>query len=276
MKFKTILCCILINSFTFAKVIIWDFGGITFNPNKWGVAMNIGIHHFIFYAIADFQNPNIQKMLFEFLEEIKRESGKDKYLSAGTAEGMPLPPIMCDWQSGKISGPEIIKKAKENIKELGKLGYFRSNREKILVEKTISAMFDPKTLAKNVYPVKQGIDLLKECALAKNPDGSRKNLNIAFSNWDPLSFDIFYKLNKDSFKYFDEIVVSGHIGLIKPDKDAYEYILRKFNLNPRDCILIDDQEVNAQGAKKCGIKTILLKNWNYKDLTLQLKMHGVL
>lgn len=258
-----------------ARVIIWDFGGITFNPNKLGVALNIGLQHFITYMLLDFQNPNIQNMLFAFLEEIQKD-GKNNQAKAGTAEGTPLPPIMCDWQAGKINGPEIINKVKQNIKILEKLGYFRSQREKILVQKTINAMFNPKILANNVYPVKAGIKLLKECAFAKNGDGSKKNINIAFSNWDALSFDIFYKLNKKYFKYFDEIVISGHIGLIKPDKKAFQYLINKFNLNPRDCILIDDQEINTKGAKKCGIKTLLLNNMNYKELRLQLQILGAL
>lgn len=263
------------NRLALSKVIIWDFGGITFNPDKVGVAFNIGIHHFLTYMFLDFQNPNIQDMLFGFLEEIQKPDGKQVAV-AGTAEGTPLPPIMCDWQAGKISGQEIIAKVKKNIKIFEKLGYFRSEREKILVEKTINAMFNPKVLANNVYPVKAGIDLLKDCAFARNGDGTKKNINIAFSNWDERSFDIFYKINKKYFKYFDEIVISGHIGLIKPDERAFQYVIDKFNLNPRDCILIDDQKVNVKGAEKCGIKTLLLKNMNYKELRLNLQMLGAL
>lgn len=273
---KLILIFFIFNSKNIlSKTIIWDFGGITFNPNKLGVALNIGLHKFIIYMLLDFQNPNIQKMLFEFLEEIKKPV-KNKYAKAGTAEGMPLPSIMCDWQSGKITGPEIILKANKKIKKLSKLGYFRSDREKTLIKKTISAMFNPEILANNIYPIKAGIELLKECSRARNKDGSKKNINIAFSNWDSLSFDIFYKANKKYFKYFDEILISGDINLIKPDKKAFKYLINKFNLDPKECILIDDQEVNTKAAQKCGIKTLLLKNMSYKDLRLNLQILGAL
>ncbi len=272
-----IFVCLLFlyNQCTYSKVIIWDFGGITFNPDKLGVALNIGLHHFLIYMLLDFQNPNIQTMLFNFLEDIQKPD-KVQYAKAGTAEGVPLPPIMCDWQAGKINGPEIIVKVNNSIKTLSKLGYFRSEREKLLVQKTINAMFDPKVLANNVYPLKNGINLLKECASARNGDGTKKNINIAFSNWDSMSFDIFYRLNKRYFKYFDEVLISGHIGLIKPDKKAFQYLIDKFKLDPKECILIDDQVVNTKGAEKCGMKTILLNNMNYKELRLKLQILGAL
>lgn len=260
----------------FSKTIIWDFGGITFNPDKLGVALNIGLHRFMIYMLLDFQNPNIQKTLFEFLQELKKPKRDKEYAKAGTAEGMALPSIMCDWQAGRITGPEIILKANKIIKKFSKLGYFRSKREEILIEKTISAMFNPEILANNIYPVKAGIKLLKECSKVRNKDGSKRNLNIAFSNWDALSFDLFYKSNKKYFKYFDEILISANIDLIKPDKKSFQYLINMFKLDPSECILIDDQKINLEGAKKCGIKTLLLENMDYKDLRLKLQILGAL
>lgn len=255
-----------------ARVLIWDFGGVIFNPDKWGVARTIGLKHFLAYAMLDFQNPNIQQSLFEFLETVERAT--IPYKRAGTAEGMALPHIMNCWQAGTIDGPEVIQLCHKRIKELSAKGYFRSEREEVLFRKTIEAMFDPETLARNVHPVKEAVELLRECAEAKNPDGTKKNINIGFSNWDAKSYDTFYQLNRDSFKYFDHIMISGHIKMIKPHKEAYVHLLETYKLDPRDCTMIDDQDIND--SRVAGIKSIQLKNGDYKKLRRRMRMLGYL
>ena len=157
---------------------------------------------------------------------------------------------MCQWQAGLIDGPDVIKKAVEQIKKLEAVDYFESKREKRLIKKTIKAIFDPEILARNVNPVQKGLDLVLECALARNKDGSKKNRNFVFSNWDRLSFGSFYRNNRVAFRDFEEIVISGQIGHIKPDKSAFEYLLKTYNLDPKECSLFEDQELKIIGTQK--------------------------
>ena len=58
------------------------------------------------------------------------------------------------------------------------------------------------------------------------------------------------------FKYFDGLVFSGAIGLIKPNKDIFEYILNKYNLLPSETVFIDDNKDNVDTAKSMGIKSL--------------------
>lgn len=258
-----------------AKVILWDLGGVLCQPDKLGVAKEIGLGYFASYAIFDFKNPNIQQLLFDILEQMEKpERGVRE--KAGTGEGMPLPTIMCQWQAGITTGPEIIKRSYRHLKMLESIDYFDSDRERVLVEKTIQAMFDPQVLARNVRPVKKGFDLVKLCGDARNADGTKKNRNFVFSNWDNLSFDIFYKNNRGLFKPFEAVVISGHIKLIKPRRESFMYLLEKYKLNARDCILIDDQEVNVTAARKCGIKSIHVQNLDFDHVVRELKMYGAL
>lgn len=257
-----------------ARVLIWDFGGIVFNPDKFGVGFEVGIENFLKYMVMDLKSPNIQRELFEFLETMMRDD--KRFGEAGTAEGMPLPTIMRHWQAGTILGPDIVEMSKEHIKKMNKLGYFRSQYERNLMEKIIAAMFDPKILANNIYPLEKGVRLLKKCHEAKNADGTKRNINIGFSNWDPLSYREFYKRYKNIFKYFDYVIISGDIGKVKPDEDAFKYLINKLNLDPADCVLVDDQLVNAKGAAKVGIRSILLKNWDFEKLENDLKLWGAL
>lgn len=274
---KKLFCFFLLSSSgtVFAKVLLWDLGGVLFQPDKLGVAQEIGLSYFASYMLFDWKNPNIEAVLFNVLEQMEKPE-KGIREKAGTGEGVPLPTIMCHWQAGITTGPEIIKRSHAHLKWLAKIDYFESAHELILINKTIHAMFNPKVLARNVRPVKEGFDLVKECGAALNKNGNKKNRNFVFSNWDNLSFDIYRKKNPGYFKPFEHIVISGHIKLIKPRAEAYKYLLETYKLDPQECILIDDQEVNAIGARKCGIRTILVKNGNYNQLRADLKQFGAL
>ena len=46
-------------------------------------------------------------------------------------------------------------------------------------------------------------------------------------------------------------------GLVFSSREAFEYLLKEYNLNPADCVFVDDREVNIIGAEKAGIKGIL-------------------
>ncbi|MBE7043467.1 MAG: HAD family phosphatase [Ruminococcaceae bacterium] len=58
---------------------------------------------------------------------------------------------------------------------------------------------------------------------------------------------------KDLFSAFDGLVFSGPIGLVKPDKKIFEYLLNQFDLKAEECLFIDDAPKNIVGAKKVGI-----------------------
>lgn len=78
----------------------------------------------------------------------------------------------------------------------------------------------------------------------------------------------FYRL---SFaKYFKQLVVSGEIGMLKPNEEIYQYILRKYNLNPSECIFIDDLPINVEGAYRLGINGIVFHN-DVKQLREKIK-----
>lgn len=268
----SVLCSISVIQ---AKVLLWDLGGVLFYPDKIGVAQTVGLSNFLSYMVFDMRNPNIEAKLFDVLRYIER-APKGVETLAGTAEGNELPYIMCRWQAGLIDGPDLIKKALAQVKKLDAIDYFESSREKRLIKKTMKAIFDPKTLSENIYPVQKGLDLVFECARARNADASKKNRNFVFSNMDRLSFDHSYRNNRAAFRSFEAIVISGHIGLNKPSKSAFEYLLKTYNLDPKECILIDDQWINILAAQKCGIRTIHMFNHDYDDVRRQLKKLGAL
>jgi len=55
---------------------------------------------------------------------------------------------------------------------------------------------------------------------------------------------------------FKDIVVSGVEKVIKPDPKIYEILLQRNNLDPKNCIYIDDTKANLMPAQELGMTTI--------------------
>ena len=66
---------------------------------------------------------------------------------------------------------------------------------------------------------------------------------------------------KEGYKDFDVVILSYEEGLRKPvDLDFYHLAPKRLEVNPEECIFIDDKEVNLPPAQSIGIKTVLFKN----------------
>ena len=52
---------------------------------------------------------------------------------------------------------------------------------------------------------------------------------------------------------FDRTFYSHEIGYRKPDREAFEYVLKDAGLNPAETLFIDDLEHNVDGARQSGI-----------------------
>ena len=57
-------------------------------------------------------------------------------------------------------------------------------------------------------------------------------------------------------QYLDDVLISAEIHKIKPNKDFYNYILNKYNIQPKDLLFIDDNEENISSASEMGITTL--------------------
>ncbi|MBQ1187362.1 MAG: HAD family phosphatase [Clostridia bacterium] len=69
---------------------------------------------------------------------------------------------------------------------------------------------------------------------------------------------------------FDGLEFSAVVGLRKPNKEIFEYVLNKYSLKAEECVFIDDNEKNLAGAKKAGINTIHFTG-DHKKLEEELK-----
>ncbi len=61
----------------------------------------------------------------------------------------------------------------------------------------------------------------------------------------------------DLEKYFDEIVISSEVGLIKPQPEVFEHIMQKLDVKPQECIFTDDNPKHTNAAAELGIHSIV-------------------
>ncbi len=73
---------------------------------------------------------------------------------------------------------------------------------------------------------------------------------------------------------FDDIVVSGKVGIVKPEPEIYQLMLEKIGKPAQECLFIDDAPVNITQADKMGFVTHLFTT--PANLEQQLQQLGVL
>lgn len=79
------------------------------------------------------------------------------------------------------------------------------------------------------------------------------------SNFPGDQYDKYEKHNS-FLQIFDDKIISGHVGLAKPNIKIYQLAIDKFHLTPERSLFIDDKIENIEGAKQLGIQTIHLQN----------------
>jgi len=79
------------------------------------------------------------------------------------------------------------------------------------------------------------------------------------SNWSAETFPLI-KDDYPFFNKFDEIILSGEVGLIKPDPEIYHLLLSKISYTANECVFIDDSMANIDAAKDLGLQVLHFKS----------------
>jgi 2-haloacid dehalogenase len=77
----------------------------------------------------------------------------------------------------------------------------------------------------------------------------------ALSNWSYETFDLV----RDRFsflKWFTGILLSGEIGITKPDRRIFDELCHRFGLVPEDTLFVDDNPPNVDGARAAGLQAV--------------------
>jgi putative hydrolase of the HAD superfamily len=75
------------------------------------------------------------------------------------------------------------------------------------------------------------------------------------SNYGETNFK-YAREHFDFIQYVDGGVISYEVKYIKPEPEIYEALIKKYDINPKEAVFLDDLEVNLEGARKFDFATI--------------------
>ena len=79
---------------------------------------------------------------------------------------------------------------------------------------------------------------------------------LALSNWSAETFPVARE-RFEFLAWFEEIVISGEVGVNKPDRRIFEHLMEHFDIEPRATLFIDDSSANVEAAEELGFGAIL-------------------
>ena len=238
------------------KTILFDCGNVLFYHSRFGMAKEMGLGSMICYMLSSFTSPRrVFDLAFEVMFMLGHQEEESEDRPYVTHQGDPLPGIMYEWLAGLKTNAEIVEEITNKIEHLAEYeDFFRSAMEKDLTIRAIETIFTPEKNVRNVHCLSKGVEIARRSK-------EKGHQNIILSNWDPESFTLVKKKFPVLFeKHIDNICISGDIKMNKPHECIYRHVLKEYNLNPADCIFIDDQEDNINAAQRCGIYGIQCLN----------------
>jgi 2-haloacid dehalogenase len=96
---------------------------------------------------------------------------------------------------------------------------------------------------------------------------------LALSNWSAETFPIA-RTRYPFLDWFEGIVVSGEIGVAKPDARIFETLIGRYHIEPSETVFVDDSVANVSAAEELGF--ICLRFHDPDRLRIDLERLGVL
>lgn len=75
--------------------------------------------------------------------------------------------------------------------------------------------------------------------------------------------EIFYRIEKAGllpiYPLLSGYILSSEVGVVKPEPEIYQKLLKKYRIEPTESVFIDDIQANLDTAAELGFETILAK-----------------
>jgi 2-haloacid dehalogenase len=97
-------------------------------------------------------------------------------------------------------------------------------------------------------PIQPTVEILGELKQAGYP-------LYGLSNWSEEKFRLV-RPKYEFFDWFEAILVSGEVRLVKPDEPIFNLMLERIGRRAEECLLVDDSAANIQAAARLGFRTI--------------------
>jgi len=102
-----------------------------------------------------------------------------------------------------------------------------------------------------LVPIPEGVQIFKQC----KEKGFKTYLLSNFAQ----EFDIV-EARYDFLRQFDGGIISYRVRHIKPEPAIYQALLDTYQLDPNECLFIDDLEENIHGGRSMGIDGVVCKD----------------
>jgi putative hydrolase of the HAD superfamily len=82
----------------------------------------------------------------------------------------------------------------------------------------------------------------------------------AFTNTNPTHAAYWSAKFPEAVRHFKKVFISSSIGLRKPDADAFAFVAKEIGAPANRIVFFDDSEHNIEGARACGLQTVLVRS----------------
>ncbi len=72
-------------------------------------------------------------------------------------------------------------------------------------------------------------------------------------------------------RLFDGVLFSAEVKCMKPQKEMYQHLFGRFGLKPEECFFVDDQPLNIDSAKECGMDGYCFSDGDVEKLQKALR-----
>ncbi len=229
--------------------IIFDMSGLLFKENRAILAKKIGIRSLASYAVSHWKNPST--VCFNLLETMSKQD-RHKPPVTLTFKEKTMPRCIVEWQQGYKTCDQVRTELVNFIEQMAQKNYFSSMQEKNLIQHIIELIFDDQQLPKLTKPIMPMVNLAKQLKEA----GYQL---LLFANVPYELYNIIKTNYPEIIDLFDGSIISCQTHILKPDRQMFKKLLDTYQLNPCQCILIDEKEENVAAAQKFGIRGITYK-----------------
>lgn len=226
------------------KCIIFDLGRVLIIENYLSFFKKLSKFDLMIYSL--YERKNIANMKTELFEIMEKNFGKGKYSM--------YPRIFEKWLMNDLSSIKIKEILLKTVKNEN-VSFYHTN----LLVNFVNIIFTPENFADVMVPYtgKEFLDMIPQDIPL-----------YLITNYNFESFNQVYKKYPLIFSRFRDIIVSGKVNMMKPNTDIYTYALKKWNLDPKDCLYIDDEFDNILKAQKLEMKTIYFTDFEKNKIEL--------
>lgn len=151
--------------------------------------------------------------------------------------------------------PDTVRKLFREDPEV--LAQLRALERGALTEEQFSERFapllgidDPEGLVDRLFAGMEADEPMVEAVKTAKREGIKTGL--ISNSWGAGRYD------RDAFPVmFDEVVISGEVGLHKPEPEIYLLATEQIGVPPEECVFVDDLKENVAGAEAVGMTAIL-------------------